>query len=152
MLFKKSRAESQMRETLICSSVPALISSSAMKISETAKRPMAATMMSNPSISLSTPKVYRCKPVGRSMPMVANISPKTVEIVPFNSESPARLLTVVRPKTIRAKLSAGPNCNAKRARGGPISIRKATESVPATNEPMAAIHSAGPARPCLAIW
>ena len=57
-----------------------------------------------------------------------------------------------RPSTIRLKYSAGPNFTAKRASVGATSIRPTIASVPAMNEPMAAMPSAGPARPWRAIW
>ena len=57
-----------------------------------------------------------------------------------------------RPSTIRLKYSAGPNFTANRASVGATSIRPTIASVPAMNEPMAAMPSAGPARPWRAIW
>ncbi len=51
-----------------------------------------------------------------------------------------------------AKISGGPKESAHRASSGDIVISSTTPTVPATNEPMAATPSAGPARPCSAIW
>ena len=46
-----------------------------------------------------------------------------------------------------AVYSGGPNRSANDASVGASSMSAITDSVPATNEPMAAIASAGPARP-----
>jgi hypothetical protein len=51
-----------------------------------------------------------------------------------------------------AKYSAGPNSSATRTSGRARSISSTTLIVPATKDPMAAIPSAGPARPWRAIW
>ena len=56
-----------------------------------------------------------------------------------------------RPSTIRLKYSGGPNATATLASTGATSIRATMENVPATKEPSAAMPSAGPARPRLAI-
>jgi len=53
---------------------------------------------------------------------------------------------------MRVKYSAGPNFTATRARVGASSISPTTASVPAMKEPIAAMPSAGPARPLRAIW
>ena len=47
----------------------------------------------------------------------------------------------------RAKYSGGPKRSAKLAKGGASSMRPTILTVPAINDPMAAIASAGPARP-----
>ena len=52
---------------------------------------------------------------------------------------------------MRAKYSGGPNRSANSATGGATSISRTTPVVPATNEAIAAIPSAGPARPLRAI-
>ena len=59
---------------------------------------------------------------------------------------------MVSPSTIRLKYSAGPNFTATCASVGASSISPTTARVPAMNEPMAAMPSAGPARPWRAIW
>ena len=59
--------------------------------------------------------------------------------------------TVTKARTISAKYSRGPKISASFTTHG---ARKASSSVaisPATNEPMAAVASAGPPRPFLAI-
>ena len=58
---------------------------------------------------------------------------------------------MVRPSTIRLKYSGGPNATATLARIGATSISATMAKVPATKEPRAAMPSAGPARPRLAI-
>ena len=50
-----------------------------------------------------------------------------------------------------AKYSAGPNLSAILTTTGAITVSSTTAIVPATNEPMAAVAKAGPARPRLAI-
>ena len=50
------------------------------------------------------------------------------------------------------KYSAGPNCSATDARTGAKNVRPIVASVPATNEPIAAVVSAAAPRPCRAIW
>ena len=58
---------------------------------------------------------------------------------------------MVNASTITAKYSAGPNLSAMSTTSGDSSVSAIVASVPATNEPMAAVASAGPARPRLAI-
>ena len=52
---------------------------------------------------------------------------------------------------MRAKNSAGPNFRASEASGMATATSATVASVPPTKEPMAAMPSADPARPCLAI-
>ena len=56
------------------------------------------------------------------------------------------------PISISEKYSGEPNFSANSASGGPNKAISSVPTVPAKNEPMAAIASAGPARPCRAIW
>jgi hypothetical protein len=70
----------------------------------------------------------------------------------LSGSSPASSVTVVRPSSISAKVSGGPNESAHFASSGDTSISSTTPMVPAMNEPMAAMPSAAPARPCSAIW
>ena len=83
--------------------------------------------------------------------MVAIINPRPVEIMAFATDFPVKLATVDRPKSISAKNSAGPKRSAKPATGSPINVKTIMLKVPATNDPMAHMASAGPARPCNAI-
>ena len=50
-----------------------------------------------------------------------------------------------------AKYSGGPNLNVTRARNGARNVRATTLSVPAMNDPNAAMPNAAPARPCRAM-
>ena len=52
---------------------------------------------------------------------------------------------------VSAKYSAGPKRSATDASGGAKNVNATVASVPATNEPIAAVVSAAGARPCLAI-
>ena len=71
---------------------------------------------------------------------------------PLTKCLPVSAERVVKVKTISAKYSAGPKRMAHWASTGAKSIRPTTDSVPPTNEAIAAIASAGPPRPFLAIW
>ena len=51
------------------------------------------------------------------------------------------------PSRMTAKFSGGPNRNATEVSSGENSVSPMTLSVPARNEPMAAMPSAAPARP-----
>ena len=70
----------------------------------------------------------------------------------LSSEPEARATEATRPSTISEKYSAGPNSSATLASGGANRARITVATVPAKNEPRAAVASAWPARPCLAIW
>jgi hypothetical protein len=86
-----------------------------------------------------------------SMPIVPSISPTRAIARPFNIEPLVRLASVVSPSTISAKYSGGPKVTARSASGGAASISRTTLTVPAMNEPIAAIPRAAPARPFSAI-
>ena len=58
---------------------------------------------------------------------------------------------MVKASTMTAKYSDGPNFNAMSTISGASSVSAITASVPATNEPIAEVASAGPARPRFAI-
>ncbi len=53
--------------------------------------------------------------------------------------------------TISAKYSAGPNASAASTMIGATSVSRIVAIVPATNEPIALVASAGPARPAFAM-
>ena len=57
-----------------------------------------------------------------------------------------------RPRIISEKYSFGPNCSAVAASGGASAAIASVATQPAKNEPIAAVESATPARPCRAIW
>jgi hypothetical protein len=87
-----------------------------------------------------------------SKPTIESISPNSMLMYPLTAFSPVSPVTVVRPSSIRAKVSGGPKLSAHLASVGDISISITTPNVPATNEPIAAMPRAGPARPLSAIW
>ena len=64
---------------------------------------------------------------------------------------PSTALTVVKASTISMKYSGGPRRTAYSATRGAKKVTSTVAIVPATNEPMAAVASAAPARPLLAI-
>ena len=70
----------------------------------------------------------------------------------LTTEPRASTTAAIRPQTISEKYSAGPNCRAIAASGGAATVISSVAIEPAKNDPMAAIPSAGPARPCRAIW
>ena len=88
----------------------------------------------------------------RSTPMVETARPRTMDSRALTRDFPARLVTLERPRSIRPKYSAGPNFSASEMIGTAKSIRPTMLNVPATKEPIAAMASAGPARPWRAIW
>ena len=69
-----------------------------------------------------------------------------------SSEPLASTIDATRPSTISEKYSAGPNFSATSASGGANSAIRNVHTVPAKNEPMAAIASARPAWPWRASW
>ncbi len=64
----------------------------------------------------------------------------------------ASTTAAISPSTISAKYSAGPNLNATSESGGANAAISTVATEPAKNEPIAAMASAGPARPLRAIW
>ena len=56
------------------------------------------------------------------------------------------------PPSVMAKYSGGPNWMATSASQPAASMMPTTPTVPATNDPTAAMVSAAPARPFLVIW
>jgi hypothetical protein len=70
----------------------------------------------------------------------------------LSTEPRASTTANTRPSTISEKYSAGPNSSATDVSGAPSAATSTVEKQPAMNEPIAAIASAGPARPCFAIW
>ena len=77
--------------------------------------------------------------------------PKVTANRPLTMLAPARLDTVQNASTTTMNFSGDWNSVVTAERGGPNSINPATAAVPAMNDPMAAMASACPARPCLAI-
>ena len=100
-----------------------------------------------PSSSSVIPKVKRCAPLFTSMPTRPRIRPTTTMPIAFSTERLAITTAPIRPSTISEKYSAGPNWVAIAASGAASSAQISVATVPAMNEAMAAIASAGPARP-----
>ena len=119
--------------------------------SPTPKRATVSTMNSTPSSSQVWPKSKRAMPFCGSMPMVPRSSPATPVTRPLRREEPTAA-SAVSPSTTSAKYSGGPKASAALASAGASSIRPIVPRVPAMNEPIAAMPSAGPARPCSASW
>ena len=72
--------------------------------------------------------------------------------IALGTEPLASTTANTRPSTISEKYSAGPNISATEVSGAPSAATSTVATEPAKNEPIAAIASAGPARPCFAIW
>ena len=104
-----------------------------------------------PSISSGTPNAKRICPVWSSMPTSPSSSPRKSIDSPRTVELPSTAATVTNANTINAKYSGGPNFSATSTTSGARIVSRNTEIVPATNDPMALVASAGPARPRLAI-
>ncbi len=83
--------------------------------------------------------------------MSATSAPSAAALSPLTSEGPERLTTTLKASTTSPKYSGGPMRSATSASGGAKNVRPTSPSVPATNDEMAAMASAGPARPCRAI-
>ena len=70
----------------------------------------------------------------------------------LSTEPFASTTAKIRPSTISEKYSAGPNSSAMLVSGAAAAAMITVATQPAKNEPIAAMASAGPARPCIAIW
>ena len=81
-------------------------------------------------------------PIAR--PMNSAVRPRSVLL-------PSTALTVQKASTISRKYSGGPSRTAYSATTGAKNVTSTVAIVPATKEPIAAVASAAPARPCLAI-
>ncbi len=85
------------------------------------------------------------------MPTLPNVSPSNRLIHPARLDRPRTVVTMTKASTIKAKYSAGPKLSAIRTISGAVTLRARVPSVPATNDPMAAVASAAPPRPLRAI-
>ena len=94
----------------------------------------------------------RAWPVWLSMPTSPIVKPRKRLTRPRSVDSPSTADTVVNASTISAKYSGGPNFKPSSTTSGERKVRPTVAMVPAKNEPMALVASAGPARPRLAIW
>ncbi len=85
------------------------------------------------------------------MPTSPNSRPRNSIVRPRTVEEPSTAATVTNANTISAKYSGGPKRSATSTTSGASKVSRIVAIVPATNEPMAEVASAGPARPRLAI-
>ncbi len=107
---------------------------------------------SMPSVSQSWPKVKRVTLLCSSMPMVPSARPSMPAARPLATEPPTAA-SEISPTSTRPKYSGGPKASAILASAGARYIRPMVPTVPAMNEPMAAMPSAEPALPCWAsLW
>ena len=120
--------------------------------SPTANTPIATVTNSMPPSRLTWPKVKRDVDVKRSVPIVAIHRPTNMARSAFVSDSPASSTTIARPSAISPKYSGAENARESCARGGATSISATTPKVPATNDAIALMPSAAPARPLRASW
>ena len=123
-----------------------------MRISETPNIPMITATRSKPPLMLTEPNVNRSVPLTTSMPTVETNRPTAIIIRALSIEPPIMKIVTTKPSVIRAKYSGGPNLSAATTRMGDATFSPMLLSVPAMNEAKAAMPSAAPARPCLAIW
>ena len=98
------------------------------------------------------PKAKRSTPELTSVPTRPSSRPRITIAIALMSEPCASTTAATRPSTISEKYSAGPNFSATSASGGANIATTSVETQPAKNEPIAAVASAGPARPWRAIW
>ena len=94
----------------------------------------------------------RPAPVSRSEPTIDSSRPRTMMATALSTEPLARTTAKISPSVISEKYSAGPNSSAMPVNGAPSAATSTVATQPAKKEPMAAIDSAGPARPWRAIW
>ena len=128
-----------------------VLSSMLTSTSPMAKMPTLSAMNSMPPASSIWSPVNRGSPENRSVPIVARNSPMNIAMKPLSIESPANMITSSSANTISAEYSGGPKLTATSAASGARKVSPITPRVPATKEAIAAIPSALPARPCLAI-
>ena len=113
---------------------------------------MAITTKPMPSVSSGMSKLKRATPEFTSVPTMPSSRPSTIIATALSSEPEASTTAPIRPSTISEKYSAGPNLKASSVSGGAKAARISVPTQPAKNEPRPAAASAGPARPCRAIW
>ncbi|MDF3010188.1 MAG: hypothetical protein K0S03_984 [Burkholderiales bacterium] len=114
--------------------------------------PIATMTKPMPSESSAMPNVKRRTPELTSVPIRPSSSPNTTMAIALMSDPCASTVAAIRPKTMSEKYSEGPNLSASSASGGAMVAMMSVATQPAKKEPRAATASAGPARPCRAIW
>ncbi len=112
---------------------------------------MAITTKPIPSVSSMMSKLKRLHPESTSVPMQPSSRPRNTIASDLTMSPGARTAATIRPIIISEKYSGEANFSAISAIGGPNIAIISVQTVPAKNDPMAAIASAGPAFPCLAI-
>ena len=121
-------------------------------ISAKPKTPIATTTKPMPSDNSGTSKAMRDWPVSMSDPTIDIRRPVSTMAMALSTEPLASTTAKIRPSTMSEKYSAGPKRSARLVSGAPSAATSTVDTQPAKNEPMAAMASAGPARPCRAIW
>ena len=138
--------------TLLCTRSRLSVVSRLRMISAKPNMPIATTTKPMPSASSGMSNAMRDWPVSMSEPTVESSRPNRIMAIALRIEPLASTTAKTRPSTISEKYSAGPNFSASAVSGAPSAATSTVAKQPAMNEPMAAIASAGPARPCSAIW
>ena len=111
-------------------------------ISPSPNTPMLRATKFSPSASSGRSKVKRGVPVSMSVPTRPRTRPSTTIAIALISEPEARATEATRPRTISEKYSVGPNSSARLASGGAAIASSTVATVPAKNEPSAAVASA----------
>ena len=114
--------------------------------------PIASGTNPRPSASTGRPKVKRWAPVLTSVPTRPSSRPTITIPSDFRIAPLDSTVAATRPRTISEKYSVAPKWLARLASFGPATTTRTVATVPARNELIAAIASAGPARPFSAIW
>src|SRR5688572_24322138 len=128
--------------TVFFASVSTLTSTSARP-----NRPITTASRSMPPPRLTEPKAKRSLPFTTSRPTAAARKPSATMSTPFTADPVIMKSVHTRPSTISAKFSGGPKRIAAAAMSGAKNVITTTPTVPAMNEPIAAMPSAAPARP-----
>ena len=107
---------------------------------------------SMPCASCTEPNVNRRRAEIESIPTVPRARPSATITKALRIEPPDRRERSRIPPRVIAKYSGGPNRMATSASQLAASMIPTTPTVPAKNDPTAAIVRAAPARPFLVIW
>ena len=121
-------------------------------ISANPNSPIATLTTPMPSVSSGMPKAKRATPELTSVPTIPSSSPSTIIAIAFSTDPCASTTAPISPRIISEKYSAGPNFSASSESGMATVATMTVATVPAKNEPSAAIDSAAPAWPLRAIW
>ncbi len=121
-------------------------------ISPKPNTPMAMATKLMPSVSSGTSKLKRGTPEMTSVLICPISRPSTIIEMALSREPEASTTAPIRPSTMSAKYSAGPNLKASSVSTGAKAAMTMVPTQPAKNEPRPAAASAAPARPLRAIW